>query len=365
MKKFLYIILILLNVITAISLVLACLCSFVNPKTIWWIGLFGLAYTYLLTINVCFLIFWIFSRKKKMALISLIPILFGWSFLGEYLQPFNKKISEEKKDRSIQVLLFNIQGFGQMNKKQSDGKMLNIYDFIREKDPDIICFQEFVISRWDKELNEKHIIEKLKQTPYYYFELHNRDYGSGVATFSKYPIIYQELIYSDNTTNACICNDLLIGADTVRVYNIHLKSVGFQHEEKKLLDNAIKIGYDMSDIRTVKSIIRQIITSSFDRAKQVEILSSHIANSPYPVIICGDFNDPPTSYSYRKVRGNRKDAFVESGSGRSTTYNIGHIASLRIDFILYSNVYKACHYESPRVMISDHFPVMCRLVKQE
>ena len=365
MRKFLRIIMIILNVITAVSLALACLCCFVNPETIWWIGFFGLAYMYLLVINVCFLIFWALSRKKIMMVISLIPILFGWSFLGKNIQLFEKKIPEEYMDSSFQALSFNIQGFHQMNQKQPDGKMLNIFDFIKGKDPDIICLQEFVYSRWGKELNEKIINEELKQTPYYHVELHSETYSSGVATFSRYPIIHKELVYSDNTTNVCISSDLLIGADTVRVYNIHMKSVGLQREHIQLLDNVVKREYGRSDLRTVKAIIRQISVSSFERAKQVKILSSHIEKSPYPVIVCGDLNDPPTSYSYRKVRGNLKDAFVEAGSGRSTTFNIGRIASLRIDCILYPDVFKAYNYESPRVVLSDHFPVMCRLVKQE
>jgi len=363
MRKFFRIIIILLNIVAAISLALACLCSFVNPKTIWWIGFFGLAYMYLLAINIGFIAFWALFGKKKIMLISLIPILIGWSFIGKNLQWFEKEIPEDEIDKSIKVFSFNVQGFEQMNQKQPDGKTLNIFDFINEKDPDIICLQEFVYNRWHKELNEKRITARLKLTPYYHNELHHEDYGSGVATFSKYPIIHKELIYSDNTANACICSDLLIGADTVRVYNIHLKSVGFQNEEKELLDNVVKREYDRSDVRVAKTIIRQIRNSSFIRAQQVERLSSHIAQSPYPVIICGDFNDPPTSYSYRKVRGNRKDAFVEAGFGRSTTFDIGRIASLRIDCILYSDDFKAYNYESPRVLLSDHFPVMCRLVK--
>ena len=365
MKKFLRIIIILLNIIAAVSLALACLCCFVNPKTIWWIGFFGLAFMYLLVINFGFIVFWAFSHKKIMVVISLIPILIGWSFIGKNLQLFEKKIPEEDMDRSFQVLSFNIQGFVQYDQKQPDGKTLNIFDFLKEKDYDIICLQEFVSNRWDKRFFENTITERLKQTSYNHIAFQSEYYASGVATFSKYPIIHKELIYSDNTNNACISSDLLIGADTIRVYNIHLKSVGFQHEEKKLLDNMVKREYRKSDIRAVKAIIRQLSASSFEREKQVKILSSHIANSPYPVIICGDFNDPPTSYSYRKVRGNRKDAFVEAGSGRSTTYNIGRIASLRIDCILYSNDFKAYNYESPRVQLSDHFPVMCRLVKPE
>jgi endonuclease/exonuclease/phosphatase (EEP) superfamily protein YafD len=174
------------------------------------------------------------------------------------------------------------------------------------------------------------------------------------------------VVYSDNrTTNACICSDIAIKGDTVRVYNIHLKSVGFNNDERHLLDNVVKTEYDESDIRTLKSIIRNLKNSSLERAKQVNILSAHIARSPYPVIICGDFNAPPASYSYHRVRGDLKDAFTEAGQGRSATYNIGSIASLRIDYIIHSELFDSYDYESPRVYISDHFPVMCRFVKRK
>ena len=131
-----------------------------------------------------------------------------------------------------------------------------------------------------------------------------------------------------------------------------------------MLDNVVNREHNRASLRTMVSIIRNLKNSALERQKQVEILTAHVAQSPYPVIICGDFNDPPASYSYRRVRGNLKDAFVEAGSGRSATYKIGKIASLRIDNIMYSDFFRAYNYSSPRVYISDHFPVICRLVKR-
>ena len=362
MRNFFRLTMIILNIFVAVSLILACLCSFVSPKIVWWIGFFGLAYIYLLAFNICFLFVWLFSRKKKMLLISLIPILIGWTFIGRNVQLFGKSLPEEEMDKSFKVLSLNVLGFGQVNWQQPDGTMLNVFDFLRDNDPDIICVQEFINRHWTKDMDEKSIRRRLNKTPYCHMKMMHQHFG--VATFSKNPIIRGELVYADSTINVCICSDMLIGSDTVRVYNIHLKSIGFQSDEKSLLHNVVKKEYGRSDARIVRSIIRQISTAASERAKQVEILVSHIERSPYPVIICGDFNDPPTSYSYRKVRGTRKDAFVEAGSGRITTFDIGRIASLRIDNILYSDVFKAYNYESPRVVISDHFPVMCRLVKR-
>ena len=357
---------VIVNIITAVSLALACLCCFVNPKMIWWIGFFGLAYMHLLVTNICFIVFWTFSRKKKWILISAVTILFGWTFVGRNLQMFEKEIPEEKLDMSFKVLSFNVQGFEQRNTVQPDGKTLNMFDFLRRQDADIICLQEYVINHNPRknELNENIVRGQFDKTPFYHAEVTGNIYHYiGVATFSKYPIIRKEVVYADKTTNACICSDLLIGTDTIRVYNVHLKSVGFHNDEKELLNNVVKTEYNRSDIHAIISMLRQMKAASIVRARQVEILTSHIAQSPYPAIICGDFNDPPMSYSYQKISGNLKDAFVEAGSGRSATYDIGHIASLRIDYILYSDVFKVYSYESPRVLLSDHFPVMCRIVK--
>jgi len=78
------------------------------------------------------------------------------------------------------------------------------------------------------------------------------------------------------------------------------------------------------------------------------------------VIVCGDFNDTPVSYAYRKVRGNLKDAFIESGWGTSNTYN-GELPSFRIDYILCDHKFTAQNYHRDRVYYSDHFPIQCQI----
>jgi len=357
-----YRILIILNIALATSLLLACLCCFNNPQTMWWISFFGLAYFYLLAANICFVVFWAVSRKKMYVVISTIAVLIGCLFWERNVQMFEKKFTEENLSGSFKILSFNVQEFEQMENQQPGGELLSIFDFFCNEDPDIICLQEFFVDEWDEEFNETNIRQQLDQMPYCHMELPKRN-ESGVVTFSKFPIIRKELVHAEeDIINACICSDLLIGADTVRVYNVHLESIGFQKRETRLLNNVVKIRYGWSDIRAVLSIIWHLKTAFVERAKQVDILTSHIEQSPYPVIICGDFNDPPTSYSYQKVRKNRKDAFIEAGYGRSATFNVGYIASFRIDYIIYSDIFKAYDYKSPHVHLSDHFPVMCRFV---
>ena len=109
-----------------------------------------------------------------------------------------------------------------------------------------------------------------------------------------------------------------------------------------------------------KNIINKIKTASVKRSKQVDAVANHIESSPYPVIICGDFNDPPSSYTYNRISGDLKDAFVESGSGFGNTYN-GLIPLLRIDYILHSPQIRSTDFKTVKQNLSDHFPITCKM----
>ena len=355
------VIIIVLNVFAVVALLLAYLCGFVSPKTIWWIGFFGLIYQYLVVINLCFVVYWLCTSKKFYSIISLLTILVGWSMLGRHVQIFGKQIADDELSESIKVISYNVQGFLQRDNRQPNGEMLNIFDFFREIDADIICIQEFVADH-QRNTDANSLARYFASTQYSHIVLPGGYFG--IATFSKYPIIQRGTVYAKKDANACIFSDIIVNNDTIRVYNIHLKSVGFNDDEKHLLHNVVKTEYDKTDVQLAISILRNLKNSAREREKQVEILLSHIAQSPHPVIICGDFNDTPASFTYREVRGNRKDAFVEAGTGRSITYKIGKLASLRIDHIMYCDHFKAYNYKSPRVFLSDHFPVSCNLVKR-
>jgi endonuclease/exonuclease/phosphatase family metal-dependent hydrolase len=92
------------------------------------------------------------------------------------------------------------------------------------------------------------------------------------------------------------------------------------------------------------------------RAHQAEAVKAQIDQSPHPVIVAGDFNDTPVSYSYRKIRKGLNDSFVKSGYGAGFTYK-GNYPANRIDYILYDNNVESRYFEILKVKYSDHYPV--------
>ncbi|MDE0598725.1 MAG: endonuclease/exonuclease/phosphatase family protein, partial [Dokdonia donghaensis] len=82
------------------------------------------------------------------------------------------------------------------------------------------------------------------------------------------------------------------------------------------------------------------------------------ASSPHKVIVAGDFNNSATSYMYRKVRGDKVDAFAKAGSGTGATFWFD-IIPLRIDFILADEQLEVLNFETyGDIGLSDHKPSM-------
>jgi len=130
---------------------------------------------------------------------------------------------------------------------------------------------------------------------------------------------------------------------------------------KGFIKNSDKIEKSRSK---TKRIFYKFKTAFQKRALQVNIVSEHIKDSPYPVIVCGDFNDTPVSYTYHQISKNLNDAFSETGSGIGRTYaNI--LPAFRIDYILYDDFFDSHNYIIHTIEISDHYPISCYFSKRE
>lgn len=357
MRKFTNTILVFFSMVIALALLLAYLSVYVNPKVFWLTGVVGLAYPVLLLFNLASLVYWIL-RWRWDFLIPLLAILLGLSQFSSFFQfPFGKKDLSSQSD--IKVLTYNVNLFKLYSWSKEEPTHTKIFKFINEQNPDIVCLQEFYVL--NSKLTEKQARSQLNYNAHIGYIVKRKDSGYGLATFSRYPIVGSGEIKFENSANACIYTDLLIGVDTIRVYNNHLQSIRLKERNINFLldQNFRKDSQRMDEIKDISFRYRDALKK---RAQQVELVTKHILNSPYPVIVCGDFNDSPISYNYRQMRKNLEDSFIDAGAGVSQTYR-GFIPTFRIDFVLYNPVFKATSHRTPQVEYSDHYPVVATLKK--
>ena len=253
----------------------------------------------------------------------------------------------------------------QNQKKNNFDHRAQMMEFINDQNADILCFQEFFESHNEKDFPENiAYIQKQLKFPYYFFskDYHHYDMAneSGVIIFSKYPItdsLKIKYIKKDNirATESLIATDINVNGKTIRVFTTHLQSVLFRNKDFRNIE--IIKNVDDSVLEASKSIVKKLRRAYSLRSEQADLVREQIDQSPYPAIICGDFNDVPNSYTYFRIRGNRQDAFIKKSFGIGRTY-VNLSPTLRIDYIFADQKFNVLQCKRINLPYSDHHPVM-------
>lgn len=346
-----------------ISLLLSYLSPYANPKSFWVFAFFGLLYPWLLLMNIIFLLWWII-RWKKLYWLSLAVILIGWTNM-KYLFHFG---GTQNTGSGIKVLSYNVRNFDLYNWSHNKDTRNKIFSLLKKQSADIICLQEFFHGDSGRFATIDSVMKATNSVQHhikYTYSKKQKDHW-GIATFSKYPIIFMGKVpFKYKSNNICIFSDIKIGKDTIRVYNMHLQSIKFGYDDYRFIE-ALKETNDTLDAEDIgigsKNILRRIKRAFIKRTTQAEKILTHINSCKYPVIICGDFNDTPFSYTYHLFSEKYTDSFMESGRGIGNTYN-GIMPSYRIDYIFHSADFTSYGFNVLKENLSDHYPVCTQLVR--
>jgi endonuclease/exonuclease/phosphatase family metal-dependent hydrolase len=361
LKRFSRNVLLSVNIVLVIMLLLAYLSVYIHPSSTAIPALFGLAYPYIAAANIVMILIWLLFRRWYVFL-SFFAIALGFGHIQNFIR-FSNHGTELHHD--IKVMSYNVRLFNFYEESETDThrKMLEL---LRKENPGILCLQEYYV-RGDPAAGERKLKEGLGGKLYTHVKLIKSGSSSryGIVTVSRYPIIYRGDIVHPGSSSLTIFSDVVIDTDTFRIYNNHLQSFRLRRVEGTLLSEIS--GEDQGgSMKSISGIFRSLTHGFSSRALQVDRVRKHIETSPYPVIVAGDFNDTPISYTYHKMIRGLKDAFVEAGYGAGFTYR-GKYPPNRIDYILYNEDIECKDFDIVKVRYSDHYPIIAyfRRVEQK
>jgi len=341
-------------------LLLSYAAGYISPAKFWIFAFFGIAYPVFLLLNIFFVLFWILLLKKYF-LLSLVTILIGYDQM-QSLVPFRFTGERNLPSGAMKVLTFNVHSlYGMTNHDYNPHTPSKVMDFIASEKPDILCIQEFYAVGQDYQKILEHVTSKIKIDHYFfhnYFDVTDMKKIDALAIFSKYPIVRTgSVTFMDRNTMA-IFTDIIVNSDTFRVFNLHLESIRFGDEDYSFYSHlTIPNGENVKITKGSMKIFGKLKKAFILRAEQVDIMKEQIRKSPYPVIVCGDFNDTPFSYTYHILEKGLNDSYRKAGEGLFGSTYAGKFPSYRIDYILFDDHFSAFNYIRYNTDLSDHFPV--------
>lgn len=338
------------HILVILALICVNVSIYISPSDFGYAAFFGLGYPVFLLTSIVFLVFGVILKSHVSwfnALVIIVSLV--------HLNPFFSFGSPSEEKSELTITTFNARLFDKYEwlHKAPETKV-KIYQYLNQMDSDIYCFQEFYNESNPGDFNTLNELKTLLNSrDEYHFYSHNlnnnRDFG--LQIFSKYPIISAgKITFKNDSNNGVIYADVARKSDTLRIYTMHLGSIRFQNEDYKLFSDETEFKDKSQGTGRIVKLLKDAYKK---RAEQVLEFKKHINQSPYPVIVCGDLNDTPVSYSYHILSDNLEDAFLNSGFGIGTTYE-GKVPANRIDYILHSSNFESTNFKIQENVLSDH-----------
>lgn len=334
----------------------------VNPAKVWPMAFLGLAQPALVVVNVLFLLYWLIRRKRQFAYTLVTLLISMIHFSKQYQVSFGSH--DPAPDSAFKLMTWNVKLFDLYNWSGNKQTRSEMFDLIKSEDPAVLCLQEFYSEDTGAFNNSDSLRAHLKyaySSHAYTITLRKTDHW-GVATFSRFPIVNEgKIVFNNRSNNICLYSDVVIDGDTIRIYNMHLQSINFGYSDIRFVQTMLSENESEDEMENSKSILRRMKRAYTRRAEQSNAISAHMKSCRYPIIICGDFNDTPISYTYRVLASGMKDAFRESGSGFGKTFE-NPLPVPRIDYILHSESLSSWEFKTMETQgMSDHYPVTCKI----
>ncbi|MCI1188250.1 endonuclease/exonuclease/phosphatase family protein [Hymenobacter sp. DH14] len=369
-----------LTLLTLAWLLLAIACQQI-PARAFWPALFGALTTPLALLLTALLALYWLRRNWRVALLPLLALGLTWPHVqrGLSLHPSQLVADYEQAVRTNQgahpTFLPGAGTAGAVSLLSANVRIFNVYSELREpgdassknfirwlasSPADVLCLQEYYNEPGGSAENgqvfrsEAALGRGSGRHAFVSPSLTNRVGAEfGLAIFSRYPIVRRGTIpFGKLTQNHAMWADLARAHDTIRVFNVHFQSMSMAES-----DIATATESRAGLRQKAPNLLRRFRNGAVARGNQVDTVLARVRRSPYPVLLAGDFNDLPYSYTYDQLADHLQNAWATAGLGIGATYH-GQLPFLRIDQQFASKQWQVlgCRVHQ-EIKWSDHYPI--------
>ncbi len=323
-----------------------------EPSLHPYMALSGLGLPMLLIVCLLVSAAWGIARRWW-SLVPLLAIACSWNYLSATFQMPWFHPGKDDVRHQLKVATYNVHNFG---KEITGYSCKEIARLMRENEVDVICLQEMGGNR---NFTTDSIVRTFGHWKYSYLPTSGQSLP--IAVFSRYPLCGQRFISHPDSHNSSLVCDLLVGRDTIRLLNNHLQTTSVNQNRGKW-QQEFSTNDRKREVEAMENAAGTLLENFAKRTAQTQALCDIVRQSPHPVILCGDLNSIPSSYTYHILSGLLKDGFKEGGTGYMYTYRLAK-RLLRIDYVFHSPELRCTSYRSPDWdLCSDHNPVLSELV---
>lgn len=353
MRNWLKVLLIFLNLLSAVGLIVSAYAGMVDPAVTPVAGLLAMTFVIWICFSVGCLVMDLFLFRK-LAWLQVVALCVCYGPIRTFCPiNFNRDLSPEESSRSFRIMNYNVEGFfdEQARIHNADNRTMR---YIIDSDADIVCLQECyefkAIDRYG--LQQAQIDSMLGKYPY-----HEVNRG-GQAIFSKYPYVRIELPETGFDNGLFDAYTMSVDGHTLTIFNVHLQSIALTADDKRLYVDLTRNPSEDGLKQAKTQLLSKLCYGFKQRAVQARMIKKYIETIGGDIIVCGDFNDIPDCYAIRTIESTGlRDAYAEAGLGPAITYHADRFY-FRIDHSLYRGSFQARKCVCGHVDSSDHYPLI-------
>lgn len=328
-----------------------------NPDYLTFPAVLCLALPYFAILTGVLIIFWLIQRKVIFTALGVLTLVACAAPLALAF-PLSSGKSAQEGSRTFKIISWNVLHTDDIRKPDYGSN--RAVEFMINSDADVICLAELLnFSPAELKKASPQLIDSLIRKYPFRAGLSTTD----IKVLSKYPVSQIGLTDTrgGNQPRYDFFKVNFPGGNILNIGMVHLYSYDLSPEERNVMKDMKSVGGAKESMKELKGSIMHKLRNAFrQRAENANALREAINTfrPSAPLIVCGDFNDVPASWTYNLIRGeDMNDAYVETNFGPAITYNL-HGFYFHIDQMLYRGNLRALKVKVDKINTSDHYPLI-------